>query len=69
MPLTTTVIGSYPKPDYLPTPDWFREGQSFLPTMVDKYKEEHKDKQEGRHAMVFLTSTCTWFKLTHVYVY
>nr|XP_006818155.1 PREDICTED: 5-methyltetrahydropteroyltriglutamate--homocysteine methyltransferase-like [Saccoglossus kowalevskii] len=23
MPLTTTVIGSYPKPDYLGIPDWF----------------------------------------------
>ena len=26
MPLTTTTIGSYPKPDYVPTPDWFRVG-------------------------------------------
>ncbi len=24
--LITTTIGSYPKPDYVPTPDWFREG-------------------------------------------
>ncbi len=24
MPLLTTTIGSYPKPDYVPTPDWFR---------------------------------------------
>ncbi|EDO48725.1 predicted protein [Nematostella vectensis] len=24
MPLTTTVIGSFPKPKYLQTPDWFR---------------------------------------------
>ena len=26
MPLITTTIGSYPKPDYVPTPDWFRVG-------------------------------------------
>ena len=26
MALMTTTIGSYPKPDYVPTPDWFREG-------------------------------------------
>ncbi|UCD90407.1 MAG: cobalamin-independent methionine synthase II family protein [Desulfobacterales bacterium] len=25
MPLITTTIGSYPKPDYVPVPDWFRE--------------------------------------------
>ena len=24
MPLLTTTIGAYPKPDYVPTPDWFR---------------------------------------------
>ncbi len=24
MPLLTTTIGAYPKPDYLPVPDWFR---------------------------------------------
>ena len=24
MPLTTTVIGSFPKPDYVKAPDWFR---------------------------------------------
>ena len=26
MALLTTTIGAYPKPDYVPTPDWFREG-------------------------------------------
>jgi len=25
MPLRTTTIGSYPKPDYVPIPDWFQE--------------------------------------------
>ena len=24
MPLLTTTIGSYPKPDFLPIPDWFQ---------------------------------------------
>ena len=24
MPLTTTVIGSFPKPDYIKAPDWFK---------------------------------------------
>lgn len=24
MPLMTTVVGAYPKPDYLGAPDWFR---------------------------------------------
>ncbi len=26
MSLRTTTIGAYPKPDYVPTPDWFRVG-------------------------------------------
>ncbi len=26
MPLRTTTLGAYPKPDYVPTPDWFRTG-------------------------------------------
>lgn len=25
MPLLTTTIGAYPKPDYIPIPDWFRQ--------------------------------------------
>ena len=28
MPLSTTVIGSFPKPAYLETPDWFRTSHS-----------------------------------------
>ena len=24
MPLLTTTIGAYPKPDFVPIPDWFR---------------------------------------------
>ncbi|RME79307.1 MAG: 5-methyltetrahydropteroyltriglutamate--homocysteine methyltransferase [Chloroflexi bacterium] len=28
MPLLTTTIGAYPKPDYVPTPDWFRSGRT-----------------------------------------
>jgi hypothetical protein len=25
MPIPTTTIGAYPKPDYVPIPDWFQE--------------------------------------------
>ena len=28
MALQTTVIGSYPKPDYVPCTDWFRQGHA-----------------------------------------
>ena len=28
MPLTTTTIGSYPKPEYLKVPDWFKCGKT-----------------------------------------
>ncbi|HEY5598583.1 MAG TPA: cobalamin-independent methionine synthase II family protein [Kiloniellales bacterium] len=27
MPLLTTTIGAYPKPDFLPVPDWFQTGE------------------------------------------
>ncbi len=26
MPLLTTTIGAYPKPDFVEIPDWFRDG-------------------------------------------
>lgn len=29
-PLRTTCIGAFPKPEYVPTPDWFREGGTGL---------------------------------------
>ncbi|MBE9545808.1 MAG: 5-methyltetrahydropteroyltriglutamate--homocysteine methyltransferase, partial [Proteobacteria bacterium] len=25
MPIRTTTIGAYPKPEYVPIPDWFQE--------------------------------------------
>lgn len=28
MPLLTTTIGAYPKPDYVPIPDWFQQDQN-----------------------------------------
>ena len=32
MPIKTTTLGAYPKPDYVPTPDWFRAGNA--PTLA-----------------------------------
>lgn len=47
MPILTTVIGAHPKPDYVPTPDWFRlkasaKGHSNRPTAA--YDEFMKNK-------------------------
>ena len=39
MPLLTTTIGSYPKPDYVPTPDWFRAQNVSLPNPTEAYNE------------------------------
>lgn len=39
MALLTTTIGSYPKPDYLPTPDWFRSQSTSLPDPTRSYDE------------------------------
>ena len=38
MPLQTTVIGAYPKPAYLPTPDWFRGGGTGLAAPTQAYQ-------------------------------
>lgn len=40
MPLLTTVVGSYPKPGYLPLPDWFRTKQDV--NFVQQYSETIK---------------------------
>jgi len=34
MALLTTTIGAYPKPDYVPPPDWLREGGQVLQTRL-----------------------------------
>ncbi|UCH26850.1 MAG: cobalamin-independent methionine synthase II family protein [Trueperaceae bacterium] len=37
MSLTTTVIGAFPKPEYLPTPDWFRSGGTGITNPTEAY--------------------------------
>lgn len=37
-PLRTTCIGAFPKPDYVPTPDWFREGGTGLSDPTQAYE-------------------------------
>ncbi len=39
MALLTTTIGAYPKPDYVPTPDWFREGGAGLSNPTEAYQK------------------------------
>ena len=54
MALPTTVIGSYPKPEYLKVPDWFnREGTPIRGTL--KEHEEYYDKVdlEGKQEFPF----------------
>lgn len=38
MPILTTTIGAYPKPDYVPTPDWFRGGNTLVTTPTADYE-------------------------------
>lgn len=58
MSLLTTTIGAYPKPAYLPTPDWFRDGSptaaynaylagysAELATLLDRATHEVVQKQ------------------------
>ena len=61
MALQTTTIGSYPKPDYVPTPDWFRAQNVSLPDPTksfDEYLHTHTEEVEellvkGTHEAVF----------------
>ena len=47
MALLTTTIGSFPKPDYLPMPDWFRHNPS-MPDPTRPYEEfQGTDKMDG----------------------
>jgi hypothetical protein len=39
MAMLTTTIGAYPKPDYVPTPDWFREGGTGLSSPTAAYQK------------------------------
>jgi hypothetical protein len=39
MALLTTTIGAYPKPDYVPTPDWFRKGGTGLSSPTEAYQK------------------------------
>jgi len=32
--LATSVVGVYPKPDYLPTPVWYKEGKGQFTTIL-----------------------------------
>ena len=60
MPLLTTTIGSYPKPAYIPTPDWFRARKLNLPDPTVAYDEFARSKpsdlerllEQGTHEVV-----------------
>ena len=39
MALLTTTIGAYPKPDYVPTPDWFREGGTGISNPTEAFQK------------------------------
>ena len=39
MALLITAIGAYPKPDYVTTPDWFREGGTGLSNPTEAYRK------------------------------
>lgn len=39
MPVMTTTIGAFPKPDYVPTPDWFRDGPAGISNPTEAYQK------------------------------
>lgn len=50
MALLTTTIGSYPKPEYVPTPDWFRTGSSDRTEPTKAYDEYLRTQPEDSDA-------------------
>ena len=43
MPIRTTCIGAYPKPDYLPISDWFQvacDDAGYTDKVIEKWSEE-----------------------------
>lgn len=46
MALLTTTIGAFPKPDYVPTPDWFRDGGAGISNPTEAYQNYLADLPE-----------------------
>ena len=46
MSLLTTTIGAFPKPDYVPTPDWFRGGMESPTKAYSEYLKQLPDDIE-----------------------
>ena len=44
--MLTTTIGAYPKPNYVPTPDWFSEGDAGLSSPIEAYQKYLAEKFE-----------------------
>jgi 5-methyltetrahydropteroyltriglutamate--homocysteine methyltransferase len=56
VPLLTTTIGSYPKPSYVPTPDWFRARKLDLPDPTKAF-DEFERAQPGDLEQLFEQGT------------
>jgi 5-methyltetrahydropteroyltriglutamate--homocysteine methyltransferase len=50
--IQTTTIGSYPKPDDVPTPDWFRADTTLSEEVVGKYNEYLKEKDQSIESLL-----------------
>jgi 5-methyltetrahydropteroyltriglutamate--homocysteine methyltransferase len=50
MALKTTTIGAYPKPDYIPLPDWFDTGHADSSAATRAYREALRDMGEAAEA-------------------
>ncbi len=46
MPLLTTTIGSYPKPPYVPVPDWFQEESTTIKDPTKAYEAYLQNRQD-----------------------
>ena len=50
--ILTTTIGSYPKPDYVPTPDWFRAESTLSEEVVGNYNDYLKVKDKSIESLL-----------------
>ena len=52
MSLLTTTIGAYPKPNYVPTPDWFRAQNLSLADPSKAYEEYLQAEADNLEALL-----------------
>ncbi|MBD3306055.1 5-methyltetrahydropteroyltriglutamate--homocysteine methyltransferase [candidate division KSB3 bacterium] len=52
MTLCTTTIGAYPKPSYVPVPDWFQDGNTAATNSIDAYNRYLQNRPDNTEILL-----------------